>query len=303
MRRAASGNGTILLATDFSEPARLVVPYALMLASSLNLGLTLLHVVKAPPGSEEWSPAKRRSIDSLKTSALLELARLARHAQEKKVAVDHRLAVGVPADAILKEAEDVDARLIVVGTHGRTGLDRLRLGSVAETVLTKAPWPVLTGCAAGGSSAPAKASRAAVSRLLVAVDFSASSRAAFRFAVLLAKRWRAKIVMVHVAEPSGISRPKSVQSDESSRGRIERRFERLISACRAGQMVGDKIVLQGDDPVEAILDQAKRVNAGVLVMGTSGRRGLNLLLLGSVARSVVRKAACPVLVVKARSRR
>lgn len=288
-KRADSNRGTILLATDFSKPATRVVPYALTLAASLNLGLRLLHVVKAPPGSEDWSPAKRRSIDSLKTSALLELARLARLAQEKKVAVDHRLAVGIPADAILAEAKEADARLIVVGTHGRTGLDRLRLGSVAETVLTEAPCPVLTGYAAGGAS---------LSRLLVAVDFSPFSRAAFRFAVVLAKRLPAKIVMAHVAEPSDLSRLKSVQADASSRRGIEQRFERLISICRADQVIGGTIVLRGD-PVDAMLDHAKRMNAGAIVMGTSGRRGVNLLLLGSVARSVVRKAACPVLVVKA----
>ncbi|BFU95659.1 MAG: putative Universal stress protein [Nitrospira sp.] len=302
VKRVASSHGTILLATDFSEPARRVVPYALVLASSFHLGLTLLHVVKAPPGSEDWSPARRRSIDSLKTGALLELARVARLAQEKKVAVDHRLVVGVPADAILKAAEDADAKLIAVGTNGRTGMNRLRLGSVAETILLKASCPVLTGCMAGKTSSPVKPIRGDASRLLVAVDFSASSRAAFQFAVTLAKRLHTKLVMVHVAEPSDPSQPKSVQGDESSRRRIDRRFERLISTCRADQLVGGRIVLRGD-PVDAILDQAKRMSAGGVVMGTNGRRGMKLLLLGSVARSVVRKAACPVLVVKAGSSR
>jgi nucleotide-binding universal stress UspA family protein len=85
MRKSGPSKGTILLATDFSRPARHIVPYAVQLASSLDLGLTILHVVKAPPGFEEWSPAARRSLEPLKTNALLALGRLIRLANEKGV--------------------------------------------------------------------------------------------------------------------------------------------------------------------------------------------------------------------------
>jgi len=299
MKRSASSKGTVLLATDFSASAARVTPHAMALASSLNLSLTLVHVVKAPPGSEDWSPAARRSTDSLKTRALLELARLARLADDKGVAVDHRVLVGIPADSILEVAEDADVKLIVVGTHGRTGLNRLRLGSVAETIVREAPCPVLTGGASDRTLSPAGAAWFGSPRLLVAVDFSLSSRAAFRFAVVLARRLRARMTLLHAAEPSGRSRSRDGHIDASYRRKAERWFQAAVSASRAGHMVNERIVIPGN-PAEVILDQAKRVRADLIVMGSHGRRGLSLLMLGSVARSVVRQARSPVLVVKAR---
>ena len=203
MRRPVRDKGTLLLATDFSGPARAVFPYALKLPSVLNLGLTILHVVKAPPGFEEWSPAARRSLDPLKTKALLELGRLARLANERGVTADYRLLVGIPEDSILNAAEDPAVTLLALGTHGRTGWDRFRLGSVAEKILRTAPCPVLTVRASDAEKAP----RLSLSRILVPTDFSAFSKAALEFAVVLAKQLRAKVVLLHVTEPSRSSRP------------------------------------------------------------------------------------------------
>jgi nucleotide-binding universal stress UspA family protein len=298
MKQSVSSKGTVLLATDFSASAARVTPYAMALASSLNLSLTVVHVVKAPPGSEDWSPAARRSIDSLKTRALLELARVARLADDKGIAVDHTVPVGIPADSILKVAEDADVKLIVVGTHGRTGWNRLRLGSVAETIVREASCPVLTGSASDRTLSRAGAVWPKSPRLLVAVDFSLSSRAAFRLAVVLARRLRAQMTLLHAAEPSGRSRSHG-HIDASYRRKAERWFQAAVSAGRAGHMVNERIVIPGN-PADVILDQAKRARADLIVMGSHGRRGLRLLMLGSVARSVIRKARSPVLVVKAR---
>lgn len=71
MRTAAHPKRTILVATDFSKPGRLVIPYAFKLALALNLRLAILHVVKAPLESEQWPPAAHHSLHSLKTKALL----------------------------------------------------------------------------------------------------------------------------------------------------------------------------------------------------------------------------------------
>ena len=144
MRSAAHPKRTILVATDFSKPGKLVVPYAFKLALALNLRLTILHVVKVPPGIEHWSPGARRSLQSLKTKALLELGRLIRLANENGLMADHKLLVGIPGDSILKVAHRSHIAFIVMGTHGKTGWDRLRLGSVAESTLRQAPCPVLT---------------------------------------------------------------------------------------------------------------------------------------------------------------
>jgi len=141
---------TLLLAVDFSRPASRAVPYAIKLASVLNLSLTVVHVLQAPPGFTSWTPVTRRSLDPLRTKAMLELGRVIRFANDNQVPAKYKLLAGVPEDAILQTADEIRAGLIVMGTHGRSGLDRLKLGSVADAVLRRAHCPVFTIRAAAG---------------------------------------------------------------------------------------------------------------------------------------------------------
>lgn len=301
MRTAAHPKRTILAATDFSKPAKLVVPYAFKLALALNLRLTILHVVKAPPGFEQWSPAARRSLHSLKTKALLELGKIVRLANENGVMADYRLLVGIPEDSILEVARSPDVVLVAMGTHGKSGWGRLRLGSVAESTLRQAPCPVLTVHASVTSRTSINPRRLSLSRLLVAADFSASSKAALRAAAALAKRLIGRVVLVHAAETSGSLQSGPLRVDEPSQKRYAQQFQKMISASRADEAVTDKVVSTGN-PVEFILNQAKRRKADLIVVGTHGRRGMRRLMLGSVAEAVVRRASCPVFVVKAQVR-
>jgi nucleotide-binding universal stress UspA family protein len=296
MKIAARTKGAILLATDFSRPARRAYTYGLKLASVLKSRLILLHIVKAPPGFETWSPAARRSLEPLKTKALLELGRMIRTAEDSGVTARYKLVVGIPEDSILKIANESRADLIAMGTHGRTGWDRLQLGSTAETILRYAPCPVLTVHAAIVADAPLNQHRLKLSRILVAVDLSASSEAALRYAAGLAKRLNTQAVLVHASAPSSPLRLEEAHGGASHK--VHQWFQQTVSTSQAGQVVSGKIVA-ARDPVEVILDQAKRVKADLIVMGSAGRRGVERLVLGSVAESVVRRAGCPVLVVKA----
>jgi nucleotide-binding universal stress UspA family protein len=297
----ARKNGTLLLATDFSKPGKLVFPYALKLALALNLRLMVLHVVKAPPGFEHWSPAARRSLHSLKTKALLELGRIVRLAHENSLMADHRLLVGIPVDSILEVAHSSHVVLIAMGTQGKTGWDRLRLGSVAESTLRRTLCAVLTVSASVTHHTPVNPHRLRISRLLVATDFSASSKAALRTAVVLAKRLTARVVLVHATEPSASSQSDTLRVDELSRRRCDQQLQKIISASRADEVIADKVVITGS-PVEVILDQAKHQKTDLILVGTHGRRGMKRLMLGSVAEAVVRRAACPVFTVKAQVR-
>ncbi len=302
MRTAAHPKQAILVATDFSKPGKLVAPYAFKLALALNLRLTILHVVKAPPGIEHWSPGARRSLQSLKTKALLELGRIVHFANENGLMADHKILVGIPQDTILEVAHSPDVALIAMGNHGKTGWDRLRLGSVAESTVRQAPCPVLTIGASVTSHTSINPRRLNISRLLVATDFSAASKAALRAAVVLAKRLNARVVLVHAAEPSGSLQTDPLRVDELSRRRYAGRLQKIISASRADEVITDKIVITGN-PVEVILDQAKHEKADLIVVGTHGRRGMKRLMLGSVAEAMVRRATCPVFTVTTGARK
>jgi nucleotide-binding universal stress UspA family protein len=294
---AKRARGTILLATDFSKSARRAFTYALKFSSILKMDLILLHVVKAPPGFEAWSPSARRSLHPLQTKALLELGRMARLAKDDGIATEHRLIVGIPEDSIVKIARETRADLITIGTHGRTGWDRLQLGNTAEALLRNAPCPVLTVHAATVADAPLNQRRVKVKRMLVALDFSAPSEAALRAATRLAQQFDARAILVHALGPSASSQPGRGHAGESAGHRADRQFQRAVAAAQAEPCVVDRIVERGN-PVDVILDQARRVMTDLIVMGTNGRRGVERLVLGSVAESVVRRAGCPVLVVK-----
>jgi nucleotide-binding universal stress UspA family protein len=291
---------SILLATDFSKPARNAYSHAAALASLLRIRLILLHVVKAPPEFETWSPAARRKLGPMKTKALLELGRMARLAKDHGVKAEHRLVVGIPEDAILDIAEKTRANLIAIGTHGRTGFERLRLGSVAEEVLRKASSPVLTVHAASVADAPFRRQRPKLDTILVAMDFSVSSDAALRTAAVLAARVHAQISLLHVFDAWASVGQDDARVRKFKSHKVDQRAQRVLSTLRATPQAFNGIVVPGE-AVKVILDQAKSMKADVIVIGTNGRRGLKRLVLGSVAEAVVRRARCPVLVVKAAS--
>jgi nucleotide-binding universal stress UspA family protein len=145
---------TILHPTDFSERSALALPVACALARDYGARLVVLHVAAPPPVA--YSEGVFIPPDNL---AIIEEAK--RHLDQVPVgdgiAVERRFEEGDPVEGILRVAELSRADLIVMGTHGRTGLSRLFMGSVAEQVLRKAPCPVLTLKAPFAATAPAEA--------------------------------------------------------------------------------------------------------------------------------------------------
>lgn len=140
---------TILHPTDFSEPSTQALQVARSLARDHGAKLVLLNVPPPPPPvSEHYLPDE--AYPGMVESARRELQDLA--ASITDVPVETSVVTGSAGAAIVQAAQDHHADLIVMGTHGRTGLGRLVMGSVAEQVLRHAPCPVLTikpGAAAG----------------------------------------------------------------------------------------------------------------------------------------------------------
>jgi nucleotide-binding universal stress UspA family protein len=133
----------ILHPTDFSPRSRYSFRYACLLARELGARLIVLHVVPPPPITMhgemmDYLPPSERSHEELRDK-LQEF-----QSEEPNVAIEHFLEEGDPASVILQVAQTTPCDLIVMGTHGRTGLARLLMGSVAEAVVRKAPCAVLT---------------------------------------------------------------------------------------------------------------------------------------------------------------
>ncbi|MDZ4856675.1 MAG: universal stress protein [Nitrospirota bacterium] len=188
MKRQERAASTIVFATDFFKPAQRAFPYVLTLAKALQWHLVILHVIKGVGDSGSPVLSDSRYLNPLKTAALLELGRLLRLAQEAGVRAEPRLQVGHPSACVMDALAEMHAQLVVLGTHGRTGWDRLQLGSMAESVIREAACPVMTvrGLVAGDAVRSHRPVR--LRRLLVATDFSSCAHAALRYATGLARR-------------------------------------------------------------------------------------------------------------------
>lgn len=137
----------ILAPTDLSELSKQGLKDALELAEVFGAKLLLLHVVEPPPYPVEGivpSHLGATLLDDLERQASNELAEILPEARGSKVEVAHRVVSGIPYRKIVEVAEEENADLIVMTTHGRTGFSHLVMGSVAEKTVRTAPCPVLT---------------------------------------------------------------------------------------------------------------------------------------------------------------
>ncbi|MEL6614156.1 MAG: universal stress protein [Bacteroidota bacterium] len=195
-------------------------------------------------------------------------------------------------EAIARYAESADADVLVVGTHGRTGLGRLLLGSVAERCVGIAPCPVMAVPARSSEASPGSDAP-----IVVPIDFSERSRAALTVATSLAARYDAPIEVVHVVHDAGPYPdlvPDYVSLSDIDPEAGERCRARLMRLAPEASGVH---VLMGS-PSRVLPHLAESLGAGLLVMGTHGRRGAAHALLGSVAEATLRRAPCPVLTLR-----
>ncbi|MGE3979130.1 MAG: universal stress protein [Nitrospira sp.] len=270
--------------TDFQAPSRRALHHGIKLATALGTQLTLLHVIKTPSDLAHKAPDSR-FLRSLRTSALLELGRLTRLAQEHDVAAQPLLRYGDPIGSILETAVRHHADMIVMGTEGRTGWDRLRIGSTTEGVVCRASCPVLTvhgGLAGDVFRHPAKVR---LRRILLGTDFSRDADSALRVVRGLAPKLHATVRIVHASQAS------------PDNGYADRAILKHARHLRSAGVEADGVCVPGD-PVETILTQAAVYQADLLAVGTRGQRGLSRIILGSVAEALIKRAGCPVLTIR-----
>ena len=148
-----------------------------------------------------------------------------------------------------------------------------------------------------------------ITKILVPVDFSESSRAALDRALVFAERFEAPVEVLHVWEVPQTVRPDLLVwmegSDKKPVGEIvaddaTRQMDEFLATLAPEQRGRIHARLVDGDPVDTIVEIARTENVDLITMGTHGRRGLSHLLIGSVAEKVVRQAPCPVLTVRVR---
>ena len=133
----------ILVPIDFSDCSRKALQYAVPLAKEHQAAITLLYVVPPAYGGSEFAAIDYAQLEAgMKAGGQEELAKLERDEMLKEVSTGSLVCVGSPAREIIEAAQSLPADLVVISTHGRTGLKHVFLGSVAEQVVQRAPCPV-----------------------------------------------------------------------------------------------------------------------------------------------------------------
>ncbi len=277
----------VVAAIDFSSEADLALTHAVAIARRHGAALTIVYV--EPNISDE------HHMISGNVAGAVELAEVAAEAEraanlelERRVAIasadgidtDGVLRAGSPDEEIVAVAADLGAELTVIGTHGRTGVRRFLLGSIAERVVERTPEAALVARGAAPDDGGYR-------RVLVATDFSDAALAALRIAIALAAPDAQLDVMHASQDPIGAEAEASAAALVREAGALGRSIE---------------VTMHQGAAAATIAEVADRGHHDLIALGTHGLRGVRRFLAGSVAEAVVRHARATVVVAHAPTR-
>jgi nucleotide-binding universal stress UspA family protein len=269
----------ILCPVDASPPSAHACLLAGSIAQWYGAQVTVLHVAEpiysvVPellPGAAE--PRYREADQAMQAW----MRRQFTAASQVGVRVDQVITTGLPAKAILAYGTQAPADLIVMGTHGKSGVEHLVLGSVTEKVLRQATCPVLT--VPPGDVA---VSRLPFTNILCAIDFSDCSLAALEFAMTAALGSGATLNLTHVLEWPWQEPPAPAFDELPHEQAVALAEYRRNRECEA----------------LARLEALTPKQADLIVLGVHGRNPVDMALFGSTTNQIVRHATCPVLTVR-----
>lgn len=289
----------IVVGTDFSPASDTAVGQAMHIARHTGAEVVLVHAGSLPVAAAEVPESISSSLEEF-DALVREAATADKNALEKLrerldgqgVELSHALVDGFPDVALCETAKEADADLIITGTHGRSGMKRFLLGSVAERVVRLADRSVMV--------ARNDAGRGGFKKLLVPVDFSDLSMRAVAAAMELAAP-DAELELLHCWQlpPQGTShratdavlRPilQAISADVDKRGaELVSRYASDTRTIRFHSMM--------EAPAQGIQDRLAKEDFEIVVMGSHGRRGIRRFLLGSVAEATLRHSTCSVFI-------
>jgi nucleotide-binding universal stress UspA family protein len=296
----------IIVPIDFSKMSLQAIPVARQLARRLGAAIHLAHVrhldysasllAPAPPiGPFPFVPYEQDG----EQTALEDLKKVASECGVSS-ATCNVLGGAPPFDEICRLGQTIPADLIVMPTHGRTGLEHVFFGSTAERIVQHSSCPVLV--TRGNGFQGNNGSRFRIKTVLVPVDFSNRSREGLRYAITFANEFEAKIILLHAmylgyvysSESTAIYDIPGLQ--KAARKTAEHKMRELVRSVNFGGVKFETVFTEGS-PVLDICAFAKDHNVDLIVTSTHGFTGFTHVLMGSTAEQVVRHAPCSVLVV------
>lgn len=288
----------VLCPIDFSDTSHHALAHAAAMARWHQAQLTLLHVVPYLPAMD-LPPLPMEEADR---TAILARMRDFAAIVPRDVRVDCVVREAMPVhEAIVGQADATRADMLVMGTHGRSGFQRLILGSVTEKVMRTAKCPTLIVPPRAHDIAPD--APVMFRQILCPTDFMAGSLKAFEYAISVAEESDARLTLLHVVEMLAAVGEVPAVDDHYARLRgaaiddARRRLSQLIPEDARAYCTIDALVVEGR-AYKQILCAAKERNADLIVMGVHGRGAIDLALFGSTTNHVLHESTCPVLVVR-----
>lgn len=284
----------ILCPTDWSEPSRVALRAAGNMARHEGAELLLLHVLP-PLGSVRGITSVVPLAQVIQNEARQKLDALIQECVPPDVRVQPLIRIGEEAEEIHRAALQAD--VVVMSTHGRSGWAHWAFGSVAESVLRESACPIFVVGPAGADAVKSEAGQSGRSscfdfpykQVLWPTDWSQSSEQALDEAIAIAAHHGAQLLLLHVIE-----QPASEMGGLHEE-HIERHFDRLWRH-RPQPQHARHLICHGV-PATEIIRAAVAEGADLIVMSSHGRTGLQRLKLGSVAQKVLRQVPCPVFLV------
>ena len=287
----------ILCPFDFSEFAIRAYRHALSLAEHYRARLVVQHIVEVWRHPSASFAATASLYDeycqSLRGNGKEQLQEFVKnHTHNEEVQPELVVDEGIAPDSILSFAQEQKSDLIVMGTHGLRGFDRLMLGSATDRVMRRAICPVLAVREPTQDSIAAGQERHYLhhlNRILCCTDFSEDSDRALNYAISAAAEYGAELTLLHVLE-EGLSR---VKPEEATAVATEQ-LEKLIPPERR-KTLKIKTAVRTGKPYREIIRYAQEAQTDLVSMGVSGRGALDLAVFGSTTYRVMQLGPCPVL--------
>lgn len=291
----------ILCATDFSDFSNHAIPYGIALAKEFKATLFLCHVIDL-------------SSAAIYGEAVLALEeqqkRMTKYAEDEMTALMSKgyidweplIAVGNAAHEIARLAGEKQIDITVAASHGRAGLKRLILGSVAERLMRTLPCPLLVVRSPERGFVTPADQAITLKKILVGCDFSPDSSLAFQYGLSLAQEFQASLHLVHVIQPplydyvEKAGEPKEA-SQKDLNSDLKRKLADMVPE-EARTWCEPVTTLLAGQPHEEITKYAVVNDIDLIVLGVRGHSLVETLFVGSTTDRVMRRAPCPVLSVQ-----
>ena len=287
---------TILCPVDFFAASDAAVQYATGLAQNYDAGIRLLHVLTpVPVTAYEYAVDTSPIMKAMEDKAREKLTSLAAGVRQAGVDVEFEIRTGDVYEEVKRSIEFVKPQILVMGTHGRRGVERWFMGSTTEKLLRHSPVPLITISATGE-----KAGAPRFKRILVTTDFSDGTSDALSYAFSVAQENESKITLLHVVHD--VAADVSGKYRESLLEGVEKQLDDLVPP-EATTWCDVNTQVEIGVPYRIILRVLEDEKIDLLVMNIHGKGMLDRALLGSTAERVVRVAPCPVMLIPPMKRR